>query len=85
MDDGVTELEQRSRIYQDETIARIRVLEVPSSETYPRGVKYAFHYGVRGAPNPIIRFDNHHGPDELHLETETFELNRPALTTLRNA
>jgi hypothetical protein len=40
-------------------------------------VKYALHYDVAGAPDPIVRFDNHHGPHELHLGPRTFEIEFP--------
>lgn len=48
-------------------VVRIRVLRVPESDTYPEGVKYAFHCGEKGAANPVIRYDNHHGMHERHV------------------
>lgn len=74
MSDDVTVLEDEIKAYADGTVARVRVLAVPSSEKFKEGIKYTYHYGEAGADEPIIRFDNHHGPHELHLGTETFEL-----------
>jgi len=68
--------------YDDGTVASVRVLSVPISEQYPDGVKYAFHYGEAGAEDPVIRFDNHHGPHELHLGSETYEIEYPGLEGL---
>lgn len=67
-------LRDETEAYSDGTVARVRLLAVPESERFPDGIKYSFHYGVAGAADPIVRFDNHHGPDELHLATATFEL-----------
>jgi len=58
---------------------------VPESEKFPDGIKYAFHYGVAGADDPIIRFDNHHGIHELHLGSEVYETDYPGLQTLYRA
>ena len=62
MGDEVAVLEDEIQAYDDETVARIRILDVPESDQYPEGIKYAFHYGQAGAEDPIIRFDNHHSP-----------------------
>lgn len=83
MSDDVTELENRRRAYDDGTLAKIRILAVPESDTYPDGLKYSFHYGVIGAADPIIRFDNHHGPHELHLGARTYEFEYPGLTVIK--
>nr|WP_275039685.1 DUF6516 family protein [Natrinema limicola] len=48
-------------------------------------MKYAFHYGVAGADDPIIRFDNHHGIHELHLDSEVYETDYLGLQTLYRA
>lgn len=61
----------RRREFGDRLV-RIRVLRVPESEKFPDGVKYAFHYGEKGADDPILRYDNHHGVHERH-EGETVE------------
>lgn len=74
MGDGVAVLRDEIEAYSDGTVARVRVLSVPVSERFPDGVKYAFHDGVAGAEDPIVRFDNHHGPNELHLDDSTFDL-----------
>nr|WP_231587894.1 DUF6516 family protein [Halostagnicola sp. A56] len=55
---------------------------MPESEKFPEGVKYAFHYGVAGTEDPIIRFDNHHGIHELHLGSKLFEGEYPGLQML---
>ena len=44
MADGDAEIvRDRRRDFGDEVV-RIRVLRVPESETFPEGIKYAFHY-----------------------------------------
>lgn len=78
----VTVLRDRTTTYDDGTVVAVRLLSVPKSETYPRGIKYNFHYGTAGQP-PTIRFDNHHGSHELHLGTETFRIDFPGFETLR--
>ena len=85
MGDDVVVLEDEIQAYDDGTVARVRVLEVPESDQYPDGVKYAFHYGVAGAEDPIIRFDNHHGPHELHIAGQVFELEFDGLQPLYQA
>ncbi|MFW6435681.1 MAG: toxin-antitoxin system TumE family protein [Halovenus sp.] len=85
MSDDVTVVRDERTVYDDGTIARVRVLSIPVSEQYPAGVKYAFHYGEVGASAPIIRFDNHHGPHELHLGPETYEIEYPGLEALYEA
>jgi hypothetical protein len=67
MGDDVAVLRDEIEAYSDGTVARVRILAVPESDRFPDGVKYAFHYGVAGTEQPIVRFDNHHGPHELHL------------------
>lgn len=57
----------------------------PNSERFEEGVKYAYHYGEAGADEPIIRFDNHHGPHELHLGENTFDIDFPGLAQLYRA
>jgi len=66
MSDDVTVLEDEIEAYADNTVARVRVLDVPESDKFPEGIKYAFHYGEAGGDDPVIRFDNHHGVHELH-------------------
>lgn len=70
MDDAWVIVDE-SRHFDDGTVVRVRVLRVPASDTYPEGYKYGMQYGVRGGET-IVRFDNHHGPHELHLGDETF-------------
>lgn len=85
MGDDVTVVRDEIEAYADGTVARIRILAVPTSERFPEGVKYAFHYGEASANDPIIRFDNHHGPHELHLGPVTFEIEYPGLAPLYQA
>ncbi|MFB6083790.1 MAG: DUF6516 family protein [Halorientalis sp.] len=85
MDDDVTVLKDEISAYDDGTVARARVLEVPQSDRFPDGIKYAFHCGEAGSGDPIIRFDNHHGPHEPHLDTEAFEIDFPGLQQLYRA
>lgn len=85
MSEDAVVLIDRTRAYDDGTVVSVRVLDVPSSDTYPEGVKYAFHYGVAGASHPVIRFDNHHGTHDLHLGETTFEIGFPGLEPLGRA
>ena len=85
MGDDVTVLRDDTEAYDDGAVARIRVLSVPESSQYPDGIKYAFHFGEAGANDPIIRFDNHHGPHELHLGPRTFEIEFRGLQRLYRA
>jgi len=85
MSDDVTVLEDEIEAYADGTVARVRVLSVPTSDRFEEGMKYAYHYGEAGADDPIIRFDNHHGPHELHLGEQTFELDFFGLAKLYRA
>jgi hypothetical protein len=85
MSDDVAVLEDQIEAYADGTVARVRVLSVPASERFEEGVKYAYHYGEAGVDEPIIRFDNHHGPHELHLGEDTFDIDFPGLAQLYRA
>ncbi|EMA31700.1 toxin-antitoxin system TumE family protein [Halobiforma nitratireducens] len=85
MTDDVTAVRDETEAYTDGTVARVRVLVVPESEKFPEGIKYAFHYGEAGADDPVIRFDNHHGVHELHLNAEVFEIDYPGLQALYRA
>nr|WP_195892494.1 DUF6516 family protein [Halopiger goleimassiliensis] len=85
MSDDVVVVRDEIEAYSDGTVARVRVLAVPESETFPDGIKYAYHYGEAGADDPIIRFDNHHGINELHLDSEVFEIDFPGLQPLYRA
>jgi hypothetical protein len=85
MGGDVTVVRDEGEAYDDGTVARVRILSVPTSEQYPEGVKYAFHYGEVESENPIIRFDNHHGPHELHLGSTVHEIEFPGLEALYEA
>lgn len=85
MGDDVAVLEDEIQAYNDGTVARIRVLDVPESDRFPDGIKYAFHYGEAGADEPIVRFDNHHGPHELHIAGQVREIEYPGLQALYRA
>jgi len=74
MGSDATVLVDDGAAYDDGTVAAVRVLSVPKSDRFPNGIKYKFHYGEVGAENPIIRFDNHHGIHELHLGSDTYEI-----------
>lgn len=82
MNNDVTVLEDEISVYADGTVARVRVLSVPTSTRFEDGIKYAYHYGEAGANYPIIRFDNHHSVHELHLGEGTFEIDFPGLSGL---
>lgn len=85
MGDDVTVVVDDVERYDDGTLARIRVLSVPVSEKFSEGLKYTFHYGETDAEHPIIRFDNHHGPHELHLDAKAFVIEFEGLTTIYEA
>lgn len=82
MGDDVTVLVDREAAYDDGTVVAVRVLRTPRSDTYPDGIKYKFHYGIATEPHPVTRFDNLHGPHELHLGPKTYEIDYPGLATL---
>jgi len=85
MSDDIVVLRDEIEAYADGHVAKVRVLSVPTSEQYPEGIKYSFHYGEAGSTHPIIRFDNHHGPHELHIGGQTFEIEFPGLRALYRA
>jgi hypothetical protein len=85
MGDDVVVLEDETAAYDDGTVAKARVLSVPESERFPEGLKYAFHYGEAGGDEPIVRFDNYHGPHELHIGGGTFEFEFRGLQPLYRA
>ena len=82
MDEDVTTVRDEIEAYDDGTVARVRVLAVPASERFPEGIKYAFHYGETGPDNPIVRYDNHHGPHEIHHGAGVEEIDFPGLQEL---
>jgi hypothetical protein len=75
-DDDVKVVRDRRRDFGDRLV-RIRVLRVPESETYPEGIKYAYHYGEKDADVPILRYDNHHGTHERHVGTSVAPIEFP--------
>lgn len=81
----VTALRDEITAYEDGTVARVRVLRVPTSRRFLEGYKYAFHYGEAGAADPIVRIDNHHGVHELHVGGTTYEIDFPGLQPLYRA
>jgi hypothetical protein len=83
--DDVTVLRDEIEAYDDGTVARVRVLRVPTSDRFKEGIKYTFHYGEAGAEHPIIRFDNHHGVHELHVADATYKIDFPGLQQLYRA
>lgn len=84
MSDDVVAIVDRSKVYDDGTVVQVRVLSVPDSDTYPRGIKYGFHYGrTTGTDEPVIRFDNHHGDHELHIGDRRYVLDEfPGFDTI---
>ena len=80
-DDDVEVVRDRRREFGNKLV-RIRVLRVPESEKFPYGVKYAFHYGEKGADNPILRYDNHHGVHERHEGRTVDEIEFPGAEQL---
>jgi hypothetical protein len=74
MDDDVIVVRDEYEQYADETVARVRVLQVPQSAKFEHGINYAFHYGDAVADETIIGFDNHHGTHERHLGDTTYEI-----------
>jgi len=82
MGEDVTVLRDEITAYDDGTVARVRILAVPESDKFPDGVKYAFHYGKAGGDDPIVRYDNHHGPHEVHRGEDTEEIEFPGVNPL---
>lgn len=82
MGGDVTVVRDDGKVYDDGTIARVRILSVPASGQYPEGLNYTFHYGEAGTEHPVIRFDNHYGPHELHIVPSVYEIEFPGLATL---
>ncbi|WP_158057937.1 toxin-antitoxin system TumE family protein [Halorussus halophilus] len=82
-DDGndVTVIQNR-RFDFGEEIIKIRILKVPKSEKFPDGVKSVLHYGKKGADDPYIRYDNHHGPHERHEGEYVEEIEFPGYEAL---
>ena len=74
--DEVVVVFDRRRELGDE-IVKLRVLRVPSSEKFPEGVKYAYHYGEKGRDAPYLRYDNHHGVHERHEGEHVEEIDYP--------
>lgn len=46
------------------------------------GVEYAFHYGPKGADEPHVRYDNHHGTHERHEGDRIEEVEFPGYEAL---
>jgi len=63
--DDVRVLEDTERRFEDGTVLRVRVLDVPVSEKFPDGVKYRLHYGTDDGET-LLRYDNSHGVHERH-------------------
>jgi hypothetical protein len=63
--DAVTVRDERQRV-GDGNIVRVLIVEVPTSEAYPEGIKYAFHYGSQEGET-FLRYDNAHGTHERHM------------------
>ena len=74
-DDVVVERDRRRDF--DDRIVRIRVLRVPVFAQFLGGVKYAYHFGEKGADDPILRYDNHHDIHERHAGTTVEEIDFP--------
>lgn len=79
--DDVAVVRDRRRDY-GAYVVRIRVLRVPVSEQFPVGIKYAFHYGRKGADDPVPRYDNHHGVHERHEGAQVERIDFPGLEPL---
>jgi hypothetical protein len=80
-EEDVEVIRDRRRDFGEE-IVRIRVLRVPASKQFPEGIKYAFHYGRKDSDTPLLRYDNHHGIHERHVESNTEEIDFPGTEAL---
>ena len=76
------EIERDLRRDLGNEVIRIRILRVPKSDKFPEGVKYAFHYGEKGADDPLVRYDNHHGTHERHEGDTVEEIEYPGTEAL---
>ena len=79
--DEVVVVFDRRRDFGDE-IVKLRVLRVPTSKKFPSGIKYTYHYGEKGADDPFLRYDNHHGPHERHEGEHVEEIDFPGYEEL---
>ncbi|WP_115862828.1 toxin-antitoxin system TumE family protein [Halorussus litoreus] len=71
----------RRRDFGNEVV-KLRVLRVPTSEKFPKGIKYAYHYGEKGKADPFLRYDNHHGVHERHEGEHVEEIDFPGYEAL---
>jgi hypothetical protein len=78
--DAVRVRDERQRD-DDGNIVRVLVVEVPTSEAYPEGVKYAFHYGSPTGET-YLRYDNAHGTHERHIGDEVEPIDFPGASAL---
>jgi hypothetical protein len=62
-------------------IIRVLIVKVPTSETYPEGIKYAFYYGSP-ASETFLRYDNAHGTHERHTGDTVEQIDFPGASAL---
>lgn len=55
--------------HPDGAVEEVYVRRAPSSEEYPSGFHYRFHYGYPDEDGPVVQFDNGHGGGEHHKHT----------------
>ena len=72
-DDVEVEVDETREIEPDKIVA-VRILRVPESDKFSNGVKYGYHYAEKGADDPILRYENHHGVHERHEGDSVEEL-----------
>lgn len=80
-EDDVEVVRDRRRDFGDRVV-RIRILRVPESSEFPDGIKYAYHFGEKGADEPILRYDNHHSVHERHDRDRVEEIDFPGYRQL---
>ena len=73
VDDVTTIVDERYEARHGEVI-KVKILDVPVSDKYPEGLKYAFHYGRTDDDTTYLRYDNAHGIHERHEGENTEEL-----------
>lgn len=54
-------------------VESVVVLEVPTSEKYPEGIKYRMHLGTKEG-RTLVRFDNSHGEHHKHVRNDIEDL-----------
>lgn len=80
-EDGPSVLINEREVVEEEFVKRVKVLAVPESQKFPRGIKYRMHDG-RVDGETILRYDNSHGTHERHRKDGVQAIDFPGLEAL---